>query len=433
MHIKSTTIGPISKWRHAGSAAAGCLVGLAALCAPRLAHAAALQWAGRSWNVTSGGMAGVAEGSPSNVSVDSDGYLHLKITNNGGTWTAAEVFTTDKLGFGTYQWQVDGPIDRFDKNVVLGLYPYGPAAGIGKDGTNEIDIEYSFWGHAGGVNGDWTDYPASGTTIGETSYKFSLNGGTFSTSRFIWNATSITDFLITGFQPVTSTTDLVKTWTYSPPNPSTNIPQQAMPLGINLWCFDAPPSDGKDVEVIIRDFEFVAEGTDPPGGAGGASSAGGAGGTSTGGMDAGGGKGSGHGGMPATGGGGSSNTSTGGTMNSAGGPGMPSSAGATNSTGGAPGASGSSATSMAGTVGMTSSGGSPSVGTGGTSSMGTTGSAASNGNDASNSNDSGNSGDTGGCSVSSARHSSRSTLLFVLPLLVLGRRLRRRANRANRP
>jgi len=124
------------------------------LCAAPSAQAADLQWAGRAWKVTSGGMAGVADGSPNNVSVDQNGYLHLKITNNGGTWTAAEIFSTDKLGFGTYQWQVDAPIDRFDKNVVLGLFPYGPAAGIGADGTNEIDIEYSRWDRADGPNGD---------------------------------------------------------------------------------------------------------------------------------------------------------------------------------------------------------------------------------------------------------------------------------------
>lgn len=28
--------------------------------------------------------------------VDTDGYLHLEITNNGGAWTASELFTTDK-------------------------------------------------------------------------------------------------------------------------------------------------------------------------------------------------------------------------------------------------------------------------------------------------------------------------------------------------
>ena len=54
---------------------------------------------GRQWNVTTGGMAGVAKGDPSNVSIDSSGYLHLRITNNGGVFTAAELFSQDNLGF----------------------------------------------------------------------------------------------------------------------------------------------------------------------------------------------------------------------------------------------------------------------------------------------------------------------------------------------
>jgi hypothetical protein len=275
-----------------GLGAATCAGALLLVAVPSDAQAATLTWKGHTWNVTSGGMAGVATGSPSNVSVDSNGYLHLKITNNAGTWTAAELFTTDKLGFGTYQWQVDGPIDVFDKNVVLGLFPYGPAAGIGADGTNEIDIEYSFWGQTNGTNGDFTIYPASGSTIGETSFKFSLNGGTFSTSRLNWSKDSIQEFLLSDFQPITSTTGLIKSWTYAPSNTSVNIPQQALPLGINLWCFDAPPSDGKGVEVVIRDFEFVPEGaqTGGTGGSGGAPGSGGAsstGGTmSTGGRNA---------------------------------------------------------------------------------------------------------------------------------------------------
>jgi MYXO-CTERM domain-containing protein len=249
--------------------------GAALLVAPAAHAATPFVWKGHTWNVTSGGMAGVADGSPTNVSIDGSGYLHLKITNTDGTWTASELFTTDDLGFGTYQWQVDGPIDVYDKNVVLGLFPYGPAGGIGKDGTNEIDIEFSRWGQANGPNADWTDYPSSGTTQGEMSFSFSLGGGTLSTSRFVWTSTSIEDFLMTGIQPIGSTTGLVKSWTYAPANAMVNIPQQAMPLGINLWCF-AIPSDAKDEEVVIRDFEFVPEGTPIPdagAGAGGDASA----------------------------------------------------------------------------------------------------------------------------------------------------------------
>ena len=103
----------------------------------RVGHAATINWKGHTWNVTEGGMAGVCQGNAANISLDSDGYLHMKITSSGGTWTGAEIFTTDKIGFGTYQWQIDGPVDKLDKNVVVGLYPYGPQAGIGSDGQNE--------------------------------------------------------------------------------------------------------------------------------------------------------------------------------------------------------------------------------------------------------------------------------------------------------
>ena len=367
-------------------------------------NAHALQWAGRNWAVTNGGMAGVADGSPNNVSVDADGYLHLKITKTGNTWTAAELFTTDKLGFGTYQWQIDAPIDRFDKQVVLGLYPYGPAAGIGKDSTNEIDIEYSFWGNANGVNGDWTDYPASGTTIGEKSYKFSLDGGTLSTSRFIWSTSKIENFLIKGMQPVGSTTDLINSWTYAPGNSKVNIPQQALPLGINLWCFEAPPSDGKNVEVVIRNFEFVPEGTNS-GGTGGA----GAGGT---GGSAGTNSSAGSAGMPTAAGGagmsGSSQVGAGGAEPSAG---SSSVAGATASVGSS--GSGTSAAGSASGGGAASSGGSTA----------TAGSSAGIGAPA------GDSNQASGCSVNRSGERRGAGLWLSLPLLVLLRRMRRGAPR----
>ena len=124
-----------------------------------------------------------------------------------------------------------------------GSFPTAPRLASARTVRTEIDIEYSRWGHADGPNGDWTDYPASGATVGEMSYTFSLSGGSLSTSRFIWTENSIEDFLLAGLQPLTSTAQLLQTWKYSPANPTTNIPQQALPLGINLWCFDFPSDE----------------------------------------------------------------------------------------------------------------------------------------------------------------------------------------------
>ena len=117
------------------------------------------------------------------------------------------------------------------------------AAGIGGDGTNEIDIEFARWGQASGPNADFTDYPNSGNVVGETTFKFSLGGGTSATARFTWTKASIESSVLKGHQAVASDAELIKKWKYAPQNPDTNIPQQAMPLGMNLWCFGAAPTD----------------------------------------------------------------------------------------------------------------------------------------------------------------------------------------------
>ena len=102
-----------------------------------------ISWKGHTWRVTHGHMAGVALGNPANVSVDSHGYVHLRIVKRDGTYTAAEIFSTDLMGYGTYQWWIQGKIDDMDKSTVLGLFPYGPVRHIGKDAEDELDIDYS--------------------------------------------------------------------------------------------------------------------------------------------------------------------------------------------------------------------------------------------------------------------------------------------------
>ncbi len=74
--------------------------------------------------------------------VDSNKKLHLKISHSSKNgWTSAELYSANKFQFGTFRWFVEGAVDKFDPNVVLGLFTYG-----GADGTNEIDIEFAKWG-----------------------------------------------------------------------------------------------------------------------------------------------------------------------------------------------------------------------------------------------------------------------------------------------
>jgi hypothetical protein len=222
-------------------------------------QAASLAWAGHLWTVTTGAMAGHNTGSARNVYVDARGFLHLRIAKIAGRWRCAELFTQDRLGLGTYQWQVDGRLDRLDAQVVLGLFPYGPAAGLGPDGTNEIDVEYSRWGRAAGPNGDWAVYPASGSTVGRHAYAFALSGAA-TTSRFTWTGSGIRFALLGGLQPVGTTVPPIAAWAYAPAKPRVTVPQRALPVGMNLWLVDGQaPVDGRSVSVVIRSFTMVPQ------------------------------------------------------------------------------------------------------------------------------------------------------------------------------
>jgi len=205
-------------------------------------------------------MAGVAKGDRANVSVDKNGYLHLAIVSRDGKWTAAELFTTDNLGFGTYQWVVEGDVYAMDKSTVLGLFTYGPTHHVGVDAENEIDIEFSQWNKTcNGCNADFTVYPSTGNRKpgGKSAWEdnFQVTGDNVTTARFEWTAERITFTMMKGFQPIGTTGDVIKTEVYS--SDAANIPQAAAPVGINLWCFKETPA--ADQSVIIRDFKFAAQ------------------------------------------------------------------------------------------------------------------------------------------------------------------------------
>ncbi len=221
-------------------------------------QAQTLKWAGHSWKVTHGGMAGVARGNPANVNVGPEGYLHLQIASRHGKWTAAEVFTTDDMGFGTYQWVVQGNVYNMDPTTVLGLFTYGPAHHVGSNAEDEIDIEFSQWdGTCHGCNADFTVYPSTGhrkpNGISSWEDNFQVSGGDLTTARMEWRSDRIEFILMNGVHPIGSVADVIKTETYSAD--TTNIPQTPAPVGINLWCFKRTPSQQQSA--VIRDFQFV--------------------------------------------------------------------------------------------------------------------------------------------------------------------------------
>lgn len=155
---------------------------------------------------------------------------------------------------------VQGDVYNMDKSTVLGLFTYGPANGIGVDGEDEIDIEFSKWDDTcGGCNADFTVYPSTGNlkSGGVPSWEddFFVTGQNLTTARMEWSSERIKFTLMKGVQPIGNAANIIKTNLYS--SNTVNIPQDALPVGINLWCFQTTPE--KDQSVVIRDFQFMPQ------------------------------------------------------------------------------------------------------------------------------------------------------------------------------
>jgi len=221
-------------------------------------NAQVIRFSGYDWEVRAVGLGGPGPNhwDPSNVRVDTQGRLHLKLTHRNGAWRCAEVTTLRSLGFGRYQFQVTGALDRLDPNVVLGLFNY-PAPGAGPDGTNEIDIEYSRWGDPASLPASETIYPAhEGVKPASVTHEFTMPPDlSDTTQRFDWHKDRIAFQSLRGHRD--DNQDEYAHWAFRPADRQ-RLPQQPLPVHINLWLVRGKaPQDGKEVEVIVNRFSFT--------------------------------------------------------------------------------------------------------------------------------------------------------------------------------
>ncbi len=213
-----------------------------------------LQFAGLEWAVKHGPDMGPGPNmwDRRNVWVDDQGRLHLTISQRDGKWTCTEVSTTRRLHFGAYEFQTISRLDQFDANVVLGLFNY-PPHDVGPDTTHEIDIEFARWGRADAPVGNFTVWPAK-DELKQTSHTFDVRlNGSFTTHRFDWQRDRITFASMHGHagdseQPISR-------WLFDRQPVADYISAAPMPIHLNLWLFQGrAPTDGKEVEVIIKTF-----------------------------------------------------------------------------------------------------------------------------------------------------------------------------------
>ena len=230
------------------------------------AYAKTIKFSGYDWEIRpseKNGGPGPNRWEENNVSVDPSGYLHLKLTARGGRWYCAEVYTQKAMGFGLYEFQIEGRVDRLDPNVVFGLFNY-PQPEVGPDGTNEIDIEFARWGDPSATVGNYTVWPARAALRQTTrSVAMGLGDEDRTMHSFAWSPASVMFRSIAGHaedhpKPLAG-------WLYQPRDPSDRISQKPMPVHINLWCFQGhPPRNGQQVELVVRSFKFTPSQGDTP-------------------------------------------------------------------------------------------------------------------------------------------------------------------------
>lgn len=211
-----------------------------------------ITWSGYDWTVRTTNQALQGPGpnlfndSESNVWLDENNFLHLKITNDTNNWYCAEIFSDLSFGYGKYIFKLSPGYTDLDVNVVVGLFTY-------LDDQHEIDIEFTRWGDAAAKNSQYVCQPYY---ISGNQHRFTTEGSSQNASHaFTWCEDYIKFHSEYGntFEGTEST--LIEEWFYtgeSIPEPSTER------VHLNLWLFQGNvPTNEQECEVIIQEFQFL--------------------------------------------------------------------------------------------------------------------------------------------------------------------------------
>ena len=219
---------------------------------PRIPQYSTLNFGGLTWFIKT---APVQVSPPNqffvqqNAFVDSLGQLHLQLNQCGGAWCAAEIFTTQTLGYGTYTFTINSPVNNLDPNVTLGLFPWDAQAG---DHYNrEWDIEFGRWGNAGAsANAQYVVQPYNGPN---NIVKFLMSPASPSTHTVIWQPNDV-QFAST------SGSGLIDQWTF-PGNPLPVPTPGDVHLHMNLYiAVGQAPTVPIGHEIVISNFQYVPYG-----------------------------------------------------------------------------------------------------------------------------------------------------------------------------
>jgi hypothetical protein len=204
-----------------------------------------IRFSGYDWDVrqlpSDGG--GVAHAnSASNVWIDAQGFLHLRIAHSADGWTCAEMNLSRSLGYGSYSFvERGGP--ALEPGTVLGLFTYDHS-GVGS-GHREIDIELSQWGDPAIKNAQFVIQPYN---VPANVFRYVSPAGPTHTHSFRWEAGRVS------FKTVESSGRVVAEHAFTSGIPSPGLET----VHLNLYIYGRariPQKNG--AEVVIEKFQYL--------------------------------------------------------------------------------------------------------------------------------------------------------------------------------
>ena len=191
--------------------------------------------------------------STNNVWTDTNGWLHLRITNRSNQWQCAEIVSARTFGFGNYRFELNSSVDSLNPNVTLGLFTWSDDPEFT---YREMDVEGGRWNNPADTNN--TQFVVQPYNVSGNLVRYRTRAGlTNSTHLFIWETNRVTFQAQAGsYSPNPAASNILSAWVF------TNSP--AVPhsgdenVRLNFWLFNGnPPTDNHEVEVILKSFQFV--------------------------------------------------------------------------------------------------------------------------------------------------------------------------------
>ena len=143
--------------------------------------------------------------SPSNISVDEKGAMHLRISKTENDWSCAEASMMRNLGYGTYEFVVRG-LDALEPAAVFGMFTYDYASAAVHN--REMNIEISRWGDSTKKNAQYVLQPYY---VAANVHRFNAPAGTLrfslhweqdrATFRTLRGSTTVSEYTFTANVP----------------------------------------------------------------------------------------------------------------------------------------------------------------------------------------------------------------------------------------